>query len=500
MHEFETTEQAMKFLASVVNRMNHRETAGVYLDYINKYLENGTIPELEDNSSPLFCYVVRLMKSPFIQLMVFSEPAMAVIFRATTMRYVVARLNQMNFHRQCAQSAAREIQRAYQYSPNMCKLNWNALVAKAAEQYEDFGFDKKFMESLLDNDGSLEPQKWNKLIIDWTTAFQRKLEHQDAQTSSETQSFKAIEYIFKDVKSYIQSSHISDMEAFEQSVNVMHGIWSRSDYERVQPIIRRQKQYPSIKEVVDMMGRIADEDGHRNIPIVTGSSIRLIHSSGSDIEGITSTRQLNSLLPTELAFYSDQQLSDIFWYRYMQGTLQSFRYQSNIAKPTRQLSNKVKAKQKGPMIVCVDTSGSMSGEPIRIAQSILARVVWMANKQCRRCYLIYYSTHIKVIDMHLNNWAFDELKSIAEGGTDATEMLTEIFRLLNTNEYYMCADVLWISDFQVPDVDKSLLIQLNEFRKTETRFYGYKIGGNDSIWDTRLNKMYTCHCCHERKL
>jgi hypothetical protein len=37
--------------------------------------------------------------------------------------------------------------------------------------------------------------------------------------------------------------------------------------------------------------------------------------------------------------------------------------------------------------------------------------------------------------MHLNNWAFDELKSIAEGGTDATEMLTEIFRLLNTNEY-----------------------------------------------------------------
>ena len=29
MHEFETIEQAMKFLASVINRMNHRETAGV---------------------------------------------------------------------------------------------------------------------------------------------------------------------------------------------------------------------------------------------------------------------------------------------------------------------------------------------------------------------------------------------------------------------------------------------------------------------------------------
>ena len=149
------------------------------------------------------------------------------------------------------------------------------------------------------------------------------------------------------------------------------------------------------------------------------------------------------------------------------------------------------------MVVCVDTSGSMSGEPMRIAQSLLSRVIWMANKQFRRCYLIYYSMHIKTIDIHLDRWTFDELKSVTTGGTDATEMLKEVYRLLNTDENYMSADVLWISDFLVPDVDEQLIMQMSEFRKSGTRFYGYQIGGYDTLWFSRLDKIYKCRFSEE---
>lgn len=504
LEKLETIEEAMAFLRAVIKFMESKETPGLYLEFINRYLEKASIPELEDDASPLLHYVVNLMENPFIQIMVFTNPLMAIVFKETTMRYVVARLNQTCFQRKRSQFAAQEIMSAYQFAPNMRSQAWNTLVTKVSEQFEDYGFDKKFMENLLDNGGALEPQKWNKLIIDWATALKRKLVADvDEENSSPTRTFKPDEYVFKQIEvnmnNYLQSSTLSDMEANEQSLNLMHGIWSRSEYERVQPIIRKQKQYPSIKEVVNKMGRIADEDGKRHIPIKTGSSVSLTHSSGSDIEGITTSRQLSSLLPTELAFYSDEQLSDIFWHKYMQGNLQSFRYRSNIAKPTRSLSQIVRAKSKGPMIVCVDTSSSMSGEPMRIAQSVLSRVIWMANKQFRRCYLIYHTTHIKTIDLNLSNWSFDELRSETQGGTDATEMLIEVFHLLNTDENYMCADVLWISDFMVPDVEENLLHEMENFRKADTHFYGYKIGGYDTIWASRLDKIYSCLCSYDGK-
>jgi hypothetical protein len=102
MQEIETAEQAMKFLAGVIDCYNPRETAGLYLNLINTYLEDGTIPEPQKGDSELLRYVISMMKSPFIQLMVFTKPAMAIIFRASTMRYVVARLHQLNFQRQCS--------------------------------------------------------------------------------------------------------------------------------------------------------------------------------------------------------------------------------------------------------------------------------------------------------------------------------------------------------------------------------------------------------------
>lgn len=501
MQEIETSDDAMRFLNSIMST-HENETPGMYLNFINRFLENASIPELEGDASPLLRYVVSLMQNPFIQIMVFTHPGMATIFRATTMRFVLARLKQMNFQRQCAQSAARDIQHAYQYAPNMRGNGWSALVSKVATQYEDFGFDKKFMENLLNDDGALEPQKWNKLIIDWTTALKRKLEHQEvsAENSTETSMFRAIEQADKEVQNYLLSSHVSDKEAFEESINLMHGIWNRTEYERVQPIVRLQRKYPNIAEVVNVLGRIPEEEGKRRISIATGCSLKIEHSAGSDIEGVTTSRQLVGLLPSELALYSDDQLSDIFWHKYMQGNLQSFRYRSNLAKPTRKLTRSVQAKPRGPMIVCVDTSGSMMGEPIRIAQSILGKVVSMAHRQNRCCYLIYYSCGIKTADLTYNSWAMDELRNMSSGGTDATRMLTEVFRLLSQDENYMCADILWISDFMVPDVSNRLLQQMQEFRNSDTRFYGYQIGDHETIWDTRMNKMYHCNCSPEKKM
>ena len=58
------------------------------------------------------------------------------------------------------------------------------------------------------------------------------------------------------------------------------------------------------------------------------------HSAGSDIEGITVGDDLNSLLPLELAQYSDEDMEGLFIYKYRTRRLQTFRYKSETIPQT----------------------------------------------------------------------------------------------------------------------------------------------------------------------
>ena len=47
--------------------------------------------------------------------------------------------------------------------------------------------------------------------------------------------------------------------------------------------------------------------------------------------------------------------------------------------------------EKGPIIVSIDTSGSMCGRPIELATCLLRQLLQMAKKQKRKCFLISFS-------------------------------------------------------------------------------------------------------------
>lgn len=108
------------------------------------------------------------------------------------------------------------------------------------------------------------------------------------------------------------------------------------------------------------LGRVADSSGRDRLAVNEGSRMKISHSSGSDIEGITIGNDLNSLLPIELATYADKDMENVFYYRYTRHRLQTFDYKSKMSKPTRKLSFQ-SARRLGPMIVCADTSASMYG-------------------------------------------------------------------------------------------------------------------------------------------
>jgi uncharacterized protein with von Willebrand factor type A (vWA) domain len=214
------------------------------------------------------------------------------------------------------------------------------------------------------------------------------------------------------------------------------------------------------------------------------------HSSKSDILGITVGNDLNALLPTELAHCADDELEDLFVYKYVTRKLQTFRYKSEIMQPARRLEIKP-ATQKGPMIVCLDTSGSMVGKPEKIAYSLLIKILEIADRQRRDCFLIAFSVSINPIDVRRERARLLEFFSTTScGDTDATRMLQAIFRLLQSKKEYMNADVLWISDFKIPLSVPELTDKMLEYRKVDTHFYGLQLGIAENEWSPFFDRIY----------
>lgn len=279
--------------------------------------------------------------------------------------------------------------------------------------------------------------------------------------------------------------HDCTLDEFAQCWALMGTIWNTVTFERIRPIARLQKQYPVLLDVARRVGRIADNEGPERVPIGSGSQYRMEHSTPSDIEGISVGNDLSALLPIELATMADEQLSGLFAYRFATRRLQTFRYKSNLMKKAQKVQV-ARARQKGPMIVCMDTSGSMQGPPERIAHSLIVKLLQVALSQDRDLLLITFAATARTFDVRQNRTTLlDYMRQECGGSTDGTEMLQTAFRLIGSNPRYGSADLLLISDFKFPLVDATLLRELRQLQDQGTRLYALQIGISPTINDWR---------------
>ena len=143
------------------------------------------------------------------------------------------------------------------------------------------------------------------------------------------------------------------------------------------------------------------------------------------------------------------------------------------------------------MIVCLDTSGSMVGIPEKIAYSLLMKLLEIADRQRRPCFLIAFSVSICPIDVRKERARLlDFFSTTSCGDTDATRMLKATFDLLQSKKEYMNADVLWITDFKIPLPSPKLTDRILEYRKADTHFYGLQLGIAENEWIPFFDRVY----------
>lgn len=277
------------------------------------------------------------------------------------------------------------------------------------------------------------------------------------------------------VPEYVTQHAVSDDE-FEQCWALMGGIWNVLEFERIRHIVGLQKQYPQVLEVAKVLGRIADEEGGERVPLGGGNAMKIEHAAPSDIEGVTIGNDLTSMLPCEMAQMVDDDLNGLFVYKFATRNLQNFRYKSAVMHPSHKLQLR-RARQKGPMVVCLDTSGSMAGQPERISHALIVKLLQLALRQDRDFLLIAFSYMAKAFEVRQNRARLlDFFRKQASGDTDVTDMLEMCIDTLMSKPEYMSADVCLVSDYKMPLANDVLMKRVMDLRERGTRFYGLQIG------------------------
>lgn len=227
----------------------------------------------------------------------------------------------------------------------------------------------------------------------------------------------------------------------------------------------------SLKKLALLIGR-AGED-------VTETRGRFSVASKSDIEGITVGNNLSALLPSELVLLSEKATQDVFFMNFAEKRLQVFASASQASRPDKH--------KDGPVIICVDESSSMSGEPLQVAIQLAYAVTIIAKRRHREVLIVAYSNSHKM--MRVDSLGKDRsellefLSDVSMGGNNENAMFEWLFQdIMPGEKKFDTADILCISDFGWVAIDDSVKRLIDEQKSSGMKFYGLNIGGAFGGW------------------
>ena len=218
----------------------------------------------------------------------------------------------------------------------------------------------------------------------------------------------------------------------------------------------------------------------------------------SDITGITIGDNLSSLLPSETALLSCPATQPTFYHNYVEKRLQIFASASSGNAPV--------THQDGPVIICLDTSGSMRGEKVEIACNLTMAITIIAQRRKRDVLVVKYSDWhflLKVTKLSRQREDLEKFLSSYQGRGNAEN---ELFRwllkdILPNEKAFYTADILCITDFGWTPLNDYTIKLIESFKRKGMIFYGLNVLGFekwsfdsmttvcDSLWKWSSNHL-----------
>lgn len=410
------------------------------------------------------------------------------------------------------------------------KLSAQEIASDLASEKSKIHFHYKRLPSVSDSKrGPIAPSSLNFDFYEKEFIDQKKTK-KDEKSGEQKISWKSVEKI-----ETLRRNFINDMEQnlierknmWEQNrIDEMRKAFLEELYKKIDNFIRLEKLLsPFIKtlgrlwdlsestfetsgfEILEQFSKLLDQDESlRELAELLGKQTRaqslfekeirdkvVIKSEWhpkpayrGEIDGLRYSNDISSVLPSELALLKNTAAKKLFQLKFAQKQLLSFKYQNDVLdskeENIQEETSVEKKEPKGPIIICVDTSGSMHGTPENIAKTITFALSKIAIEEERKCYLISFSTSIETLD--LTDFSANPIGKLVQflrmsfhGGTDATPALKHAVKMLSENEWKN-ADVLMISDFVMQSLDSDIKSQIESAQEDNTNFHSLVIGSS----------------------
>ncbi len=272
---------------------------------------------------------------------------------------------------------------------------------------------------------------------------------------------------------------------------------SLSDVEQLKKWVSYISEDKGVRELCDLVGRLRRADRTKRQELVrTGLTMTEYVpdvNSKEEIVGVYWGNDIERALPQEITLLSDEETSVLFDVKLAEGRLMCFEMEgrrSRFYEVEEELVTEIEDEKAGPVIICVDTSGSMKGSPETVAKAVTLYMATRAVSGKRDCFLISFSTGVETLDLSGKIGiakVIEFLRRSFHGGTDVSPALTHAIRMMEDRRYQR-SDLLVISDFIMASVPESLHEEIRKAKENKNRFYSLSIG--DLFLSRRLKEIF----------
>lgn len=234
---------------------------------------------------------------------------------------------------------------------------------------------------------------------------------------------------------------VKEFLALNQSMEFSYSSLKSSN-ENFAALATQMKNNAEIKKLVRKMGReyISEEKKRKT---------RVAGRNKDEIYGTHRSDDLMRLLPSELINLEDEELETLFYAKLLEKNIAS--YELRGAGFEEKNETEKTTKITGPIIACLDTSGSMDGEPLLKAKALLLAIGGILKKERRSLYVLLFGgkgeiREFSAEDSSRSSQLLEFLRYGFGGGTDFETPLKRAFEIVKSQKSYKKADILVITD------------------------------------------------------
>ena len=284
----------------------------------------------------------------------------------------------------------------------------------------------------------------------------------------------AVDKLDKAAKAF-EGLDLDDLAEGPDGFDITKGLWQQTGWKELDSLRKKLEELRELRDLVRSLGRGAGRGPLRRAPRQrerAGMPVGLVRSplEPEETNGLCRSDDISRMLPSEMALIANgsRPARLLHFARRVERTLLSYERVGWAEEPavTTEGTEIRPAAECGPIILCLDTSGSMMGARETVAKAMVLECMRQAKSQQRQCYLYSFSgpgdcqeLELKVTGKGVSQ-LLELLAGSLHGGTDVDEPFIRALSRLD-EEAWSNADILLVTDGEIRPPDEEMLADLN---------------------------------------